>query len=81
MTPWCKVAPMVLSRLGFIILSTKFPQDLTFIGIISKAMDESVFRFYFQVPSFAEGVFYKTDFPLFFILSIIRQAYVRVDFL
>ena len=40
---WYGVAPEVLSRLGFSILGHKFPKELTFIGRMSKDVDETGF--------------------------------------
>ena len=47
--PWYEVVHVVLSRLGCSILSPKFPQDFTFIGIISSAVDNTDFRFALRV--------------------------------
>ena len=41
--------PMVLSRLTICILSTKLPQDITFIRRISGAVDDTSFRFALKV--------------------------------
>ena len=46
--PWYGFSPAVLIRLGYSILSPKLPQCLTFIGIMSMAVDEAGFRFAIQ---------------------------------
>ena len=42
--PWCGIIPMDLSRLTFSLLITKVSQDLTFIRIISGAVNDTGFR-------------------------------------
>ena len=43
-----RVAPTVLRKMGCSILSPKSPQDLTFVGRMSSAVDDTDFIFYLR---------------------------------